>query len=169
MKDIISSSHYRITVLTDRLIRLEYSKKGVFEDRLTKMVINRKLDDVTPVVSRSGELLVVETSELLLKYNEKEFTTQGLSIELKNFGSTWHFIHEHGNVGENLRGTARTLDEVDGRISVESGLFGRKGYAVIDDGKNPVLDGDRYVNRDLFEKIDGKWTPKFIVGEDYES
>ncbi len=28
---------------------------------------------------------------------------------------------------------------------------------------------DRYVNRDLFEKVDGKWTPKFMVGEDYES
>ncbi len=28
---------------------------------------------------------------------------------------------------------------------------------------------DRYVNRDLFEKKDGKWTPKFTVGEDYES
>ncbi|MCR5502933.1 MAG: hypothetical protein K6F53_07980 [Lachnospiraceae bacterium] len=28
---------------------------------------------------------------------------------------------------------------------------------------------DRYVNRDLFEKIDGKWVPKFTVGEDYES
>ena len=28
---------------------------------------------------------------------------------------------------------------------------------------------DRYVNTDLFEKKDGKWTPKFTVGEDYES
>ncbi len=28
---------------------------------------------------------------------------------------------------------------------------------------------DRYVNRDLFEKVDGKWTRKFTVGEDYES
>ncbi len=28
---------------------------------------------------------------------------------------------------------------------------------------------DRYVNRDLFEKVDGKWKPKFTVGEDYES
>lgn len=28
---------------------------------------------------------------------------------------------------------------------------------------------DRYVNRDLFEKKDGKWVPKFTVGEDYES
>ncbi len=148
MKGIISSSNYRITVLTDRLIRLEYSAEGQFEDRLTKMVVNRKLDDTKPSVRRDGQFIVVETAQLLLRYDEKEFTTQGLTIELKNFGTTWHFIHEHGNAGENLRGTARTLDEVDGRRSLESGLFGRKGYAVIDDGKSPVLDGDRYVNRD---------------------
>lgn len=28
---------------------------------------------------------------------------------------------------------------------------------------------DRYVNRDLFEKKDGKWVPRFKVGEDFES
>lgn len=28
---------------------------------------------------------------------------------------------------------------------------------------------DRFVNRDLFEKKDGKWTPKFTVGEDFEA
>ena len=28
---------------------------------------------------------------------------------------------------------------------------------------------DRFVNRDLFEKKDGKWVPRFTVGEDYDS
>lgn len=28
---------------------------------------------------------------------------------------------------------------------------------------------DQYVNKDLFEKKDGKWIPKFTVGEDFES
>ncbi|MCR4749151.1 MAG: hypothetical protein K5877_05005 [Lachnospiraceae bacterium] len=28
---------------------------------------------------------------------------------------------------------------------------------------------DSYVNKDLFEKKDGKWVKKFTVGEDYES
>lgn len=28
---------------------------------------------------------------------------------------------------------------------------------------------DRFVNRDLFEKEDGKWVPRFTVGEDYDS
>ena len=27
---------------------------------------------------------------------------------------------------------------------------------------------DRYDNKDLFEKINGKWVKKFTVGEDYE-
>ena len=30
-----------------------------------------------------------------------------------------------------------------------------------------VVDG--YVNRDLFEKKDGKWVPRFTVGEDFEN
>lgn len=28
---------------------------------------------------------------------------------------------------------------------------------------------DKYVNKDLFEKVNGKWVPKFTVGEDFES
>ena len=27
---------------------------------------------------------------------------------------------------------------------------------------------DKYANKDLFEKRDGFWTPKFIVGEDFD-
>ena len=27
---------------------------------------------------------------------------------------------------------------------------------------------DKYANKDLFEKIDGIWQPKFVVGEDFE-
>ena len=27
---------------------------------------------------------------------------------------------------------------------------------------------DKYANKELFEKIDGKWQPKFIPGEDFD-
>ena len=33
--------HYRLTVLTEGLLRLEYSESGVFEDRATGRVISR--------------------------------------------------------------------------------------------------------------------------------
>ena len=36
---VVSGEHYRITVLTDRLLRLEYSAAGRFEDRATKVAV----------------------------------------------------------------------------------------------------------------------------------
>ena len=41
---VVAGDKYRFTVLTDRLIRMEYSESGVFEDRATQTVINRELD-----------------------------------------------------------------------------------------------------------------------------
>ena len=39
--NIISGKKYRITMLTQSLVRLEYSENVVFEDRPTQAVINR--------------------------------------------------------------------------------------------------------------------------------
>ena len=41
---IIQGEKYRISLLTEGLIRLEYSEAGKFEDRATKTVINRNFD-----------------------------------------------------------------------------------------------------------------------------
>ena len=38
---IIQGEGYRISLLTDRLIRLEYSKKNIFTDAATQTVLNR--------------------------------------------------------------------------------------------------------------------------------
>ena len=40
---IISGENYRFTVLTDRLMRLEYSHDEKFEDRATQTVVNLSL------------------------------------------------------------------------------------------------------------------------------
>ncbi len=71
----------------------------------------------------------------------------------------------------------------EGRFTRESGKWyvneydGKCGDAYIDEACRylsitreefwKVVDG--YVNTDLFEQKDGKWVPKFTVGEDYES
>ena len=41
-KATFKGNNYRITVLTERLVRLEYSEAGLFFDGLTENVINRK-------------------------------------------------------------------------------------------------------------------------------
>ena len=40
---IFKGEFYRISVLTDKLVRLEYSKTGSFEDRITQLIYNRDL------------------------------------------------------------------------------------------------------------------------------
>ncbi len=139
MDYMVCGDKYRISILTDRLIRLEYSESGEFEDRLTMMVANRDLKCAAASVRRESGFLIVETGELLLKYNEEEFSSYGLSVELKNFGTCWHYSHEYTNSGRNMRGTARTLDEKDGGCSLEAGIFGRDGYAIINDSLSPVI------------------------------
>ena len=41
-KAVIKGNFYRITVLSERLLRLEYSKHGVFNDNVTDFALNRR-------------------------------------------------------------------------------------------------------------------------------
>ena len=40
-ESVIQGDNFRITMLTEALVRLEYSRDGVFEDRPTQSVLNR--------------------------------------------------------------------------------------------------------------------------------
>ena len=47
-ENILQGEKYRITMLTEGLVRLEYSEEGIFEDRATQSVWNR---DMRPKIS----------------------------------------------------------------------------------------------------------------------
>ncbi len=139
---------YRITILTDRLIRLEYSEQGYFEDSPTFAVENRNFGDDPEInVNDDEDDLTVETKYLFLSYDKKQFSSIGLLIKLKETGAVWNFGEAYDDFS-NLGGTARTLDDADGRVRLEKGIFGRNGYAVIDDSRSPVFDGKEFVKRD---------------------
>lgn len=148
MNSVITGKNYRITVLTDRLLRLEYQEDGRFEDRLSKTVVNRDFPEVSFTSRNENGLLIVETDKLKLSYDNQVFSPDGLSIELKEFGTTWHYSIVYGNSDRNLLGTARTLDNKDGWTDLEPGIFGRNGYAVLDDSSNPVFTGKNLEDED---------------------
>ena len=83
---MVTGSNYRITVLTDRLIRLEYQEAGGFVDQLTKTVVSRDFPEVPYEYRYEDGLLILETDRLKLTYDQKEFSPNGLCIELKDFG-----------------------------------------------------------------------------------
>ena len=153
--NIITGPDYRITVLTDRLIRLEYQKEGLFEDRMTRTVVNRDFDSFpdseVSVTDRSGRL-TVETEALKLEYDKMPFSSLGLSITLKSTGAVWHYSVVYGNSDGNMHGTARTLDMTDGFTELEPGIFGRNGYAVLDDSTSAVCEDGEYRNSGIERK-----------------
>ena len=126
-ENMIIGNQYRITVLTEGLVRLEYNADGEFEDRATQMVLYRDFPEVDYRVIHTENGIEINTSRLHLVYDEKEFSSGGLSIHVKgSVNSTWHYGEQICDLG----GTARTLDGVDGEIRLDHGVVSRNGFSI---------------------------------------
>ena len=138
---VVGGDHWRIGIITDSLIRFEWSDTGVFEDRSTQTVINRDFGE-TPAyrtVERDGRI-IIETAALTIAYDRQPFSKEGLSVVVKGVpGSQFNTWHYGDAAPGNLKGTARTLDEADGEIPLGDGVISRDGWAVIDDSASNVI------------------------------
>ena len=127
----LQGEHWRIGLITESLVRLEWSDSGEFEDRATLMAVDRAFLPSGAVDYTTGErdgMLVVETPALRLTYDRK-------GVPDSQF-NTWHYGDDpKGNLG----GTARTLDEADGAIPLGQGVISRDGWAVLDDSASNVF------------------------------
>ena len=141
--NIVRGKYFRFTVLTSRLIRLEYSPEGIFEDRASQSVFYRDFPMVTFSLDREDGELVLQTQHLILTYREDApFSTGTLNLRLKQEpASVWNY----GEDFEDLGGTTKTLDKVNGKCSVERGVISRNGFSVLDDSKSLVLEEDGWV------------------------
>lgn len=135
----ITGDHYRITMLTQGLVRLEYSQDGIFEDRATQVVWHRDFPGTDFRMTRTEDGIQIHTSRIHVSYDEREFSSQGLSIQVRGNISAYHSIWRFGEEVHDLKGTARTLDEANGAIDLEHGILSRFGYALLDDGRSQVL------------------------------
>ena len=144
-KNIVTYGEYRITVLTDRLFRMEYGSAS-FTDEATQAVWFRDLPPVGFSVSREGEALHIVTAActLCVRPSPQDCTVllDGCERALDNAG--------------NLLGTTRTLDmNRKGKVLVngkrvhfsdpallEAGVVSQTGVAVLDDSSTPLLGAD---------------------------
>lgn len=149
-ENVIEGTCYRISVLTAGLIRLEYSEKGIFEDRPTQIVWNRNLGPCDFQVADTEDSLEITTERIHLYYDKKRFSVEGLFIKVQGGflpeDNIWHYGDTAGTeeAGE-LRGTTRTLDGADGAIPLENGLISLHGYAVMDDSKSLIIREDGWI------------------------
>lgn len=153
---VIQGPCYRFSVLTSRLIRMEYQQDGRFTDLPTQVVLDRDFPVPGFRVMEDDNRLEIVTDHLHLYYDKKPFRKSGLRVQLHGgyatYGSIWHY----GDTVHDLGGTARTLDEADGPIPLGPGLMSRDGFTVLDDSRSALLREDGWVEgrevpcRDLY-------------------
>jgi alpha-glucosidase (family GH31 glycosyl hydrolase) len=136
---VVRAPGVRFTILTPRLIRMEYSPRERFEDRPSQAFWYRSQPVPAYTAQEEGGCLEIDTGELHLSYdmNTGYFNPQSLAIEVKSVSQVYYY----GDAGEgNLMGTYRTLDGLDGKVNLEPGLVSRDGWAVYDDSGSLVFD-----------------------------
>ncbi len=151
-ENVITGTHYRISVITAGLIRLEYTQQDLFEDRPTQTVWNRDLGTCDYQIIEKDYSLEIITERIHLYYDKKPFSKNGLYIEVKGgifpYGNVWHYGDDSRLLQQTeLKGTARTLDNADGAIPLEEGLVSMCGYALLDDSQSLVIREDGWVER----------------------
>ena len=177
---IVVCGNARFTILTSRLIRMEWSENGKLEDRATLGVVNRNLDVPEFSVRRSKSKLVIKTNDLTLTYfGQDMFGEENLTIsfQMTDMSSkkgiktvNWHpGMDDSGN----LLGTVRTLDKFAGeetREPYDKGVLSRDGWAVIDESHRhvfTVVDSDWHYWPECREKGNRQDLYFFGYGHDY--
>ncbi len=139
---VVIAGNARFTILTSRLIRMEFDPSGTFEDRPSLTYWYRNLEFPEFSSSSTDGWLLIETEHLKLHYKDTpNLHWRSLFIELKEKGTTWHF----GDVDHhNLGGTTRTLDRTVGAVRLDPGLVSRSGWSVVDDTDTLVFGEDNW-------------------------
>ena len=142
-KAIFKGDKYRITILTERLVRLEYSENGFFYDGLTQRVINRDFAVPEFEVKEDSRYLEISTKYFKLSYMKgKPFIASkvapdaNLKVVLQNTDKLWYFGHPEAR---NFKGTNISLDEDSTKTSYCRGLYSTDGFASLDDANTLLI------------------------------
>lgn len=124
--NVVEQGDLRVTALTDRLFRVETGDKT---DLPTQTVWWRDLGEVNVESREEGGKLIVKTDRVVMTLSAKG---EPLSVLLDGTPVT---------TKGNLKGTARTLDQTDGKIPLGKGLIAKGGLARLDDDGLLLADG----------------------------
>ncbi len=167
-ENIVIWGTYRVTVLQDRLFRIEHNEEKIFRDAATQSVWYRDLPPQKYAVRqrKAGCTIATEVCKLILKEKREDcrIVVGGKTLRIGNTG--------------NLLGTYRTLDCCDGdmyyglstdeahKISLDSGVCSKTGLAVFDDAASLSLGVDGEVKS---ERGIGTDEYVFAYGHDYRA
>ncbi len=148
----------RLTVITDGVIRLEWQPEGRFTDLPSFTASERDYPETEFKTRTKGRDIIISTSKMTLTYRKGSgrFTDKNLSIKANDGFFTWK---PGMRQKENLKGTFRTLDGLDGDIQTqdwvadmkqgetrqfEDGIIARDGWTLIDESESYLFDDSEW-------------------------
>ena len=156
-ENIVFWKDYRVTILQDRLFRIEKNEQKIFRDKATLSVFYRDMPvQKFDVQKKEKECLIITVACKLILREKREdcrVELQGALLEIDNMA--------------NLKGTYRTLDGYNGKrffglqgnvshhktlhqdIQLEDGVCSKNGVAVFDDARSNTLDFDGEVKEEF--------------------
>lgn len=157
-KAIIKGQKYRISVLTERLIRLEYQENGKFLDKPTELIWNRMFKDPQVEIKEDQKFLEISTKYFKLYYvKEMPFEASkvnpmaNLKVELNGTDRTWYYGHPEVR---NLGTPGSELENENGKVVFKKGLYSLDGFASIDDSKHRIIGETGVIFKREEESID---------------
>ena len=155
---IYKGTKYRITVLSNMLIRLEYSETGVFEDRPTELARFRNFELPAVDMTDENNILTLTTKYFELKY-EKDKPFEGrklapdefLKVSLLGTDKVWFYNHAEAR---NFRSNTISLDEMKTKPHLEKGLYSTDGFVSLDDSNSLIFNEDGTVGKRTDQRID---------------
>ena len=155
---VFRGTNYRISVLSERLIRMEYSVDGHFSDNLTTLVANRNFKVPMFKVQQDDKYIVITTNYFTFQYlKNKPFVgprfapDNNLRVTLNNTDKVWYY----GQVeARNFKGGSVSLDNYKGKINLDKGLYSTDGFVSIDDSNNLEIDASGHLVEPNPNKVD---------------
>ena len=173
----------RLTVITDGVIRLEWQPEGRFTDLPSFVASERDYPQVDYKTRKRGKTVEVTTSKMTLTYKTGtgKFTADNTVIKAADGFFTWKPGMKQK---ENLKGTFRTLDGLEGDLQTqtwvsdmkqgehrqfEDGILAKDGWTLIDESENLLFDDSEWAW--VQERPEGECQDWYFMayGHDYKA
>ena len=150
--NIIKGNNYRISVLTERLIRLEYQPEGIFCDQKTQNIAFRNFDRTTYELKEDDKYLNIKTKYFNISYVKGKSFDGGriapyanLKIDLNGTDRFWYYNHPEV---KNYKGLCGSFDGDEEDLKFRKGLYSLDGFVAIDDSNSYIHEEGKLIKRE---------------------
>ena len=160
-KAVVQGSNYRFSVISERIIRIEFSPDGKFLDKPTQLVKKRNIGLADFSVRQDASFLEISTKYFTLSYikgqsfyGTKIDPMKNLKISLlakeRDRCKDWYVGHPEAR---NLMGNMIGVD-VDIPSNLKKGLYSIDGFVSIDDSNSQVIEEDGTLSSPMANHLD---------------